>query len=200
MTTTRANQTKAILQAIAVTAELTDTTLSGPAIAQMASDLAGYSADAVLAALTRCRKELHRRLTLGDIIDRIEDSDGHPAADEAWSLAVTANDETATVVWTDEIAQAWGAAKPILDLGDDVGARMAFRAAYQRRVDSARANATRPRWIPSLGTDPELRQLAIADAVQQGRLRQDAVAAYLPPPDRAEATAMLAGLLTSTKH
>jgi hypothetical protein len=114
MTTTN-ERMQQIIEAIAVTAELTDTTQSGPAIAQMTRDLLGYPHDAVLTALARCRRELTHRLTLAAIIDRLESSDGRPHADEAWSIAVVAYDESATVVWTTEMAQAYGIALPLLN-------------------------------------------------------------------------------------
>jgi hypothetical protein len=50
---------------------------------------------------------------------------GHPTANEAWALVLASRDETDTVVWTEQIAEAAGIARPIIDAGDDVGARMA---------------------------------------------------------------------------
>jgi hypothetical protein len=173
---------KQIVEAIAVTAELTDTTLSAGAIATMTRDLMRYPQDAILYALTRCRRELTHRLTGAALIDRLEQSDVRPHADEAWSLAVTAYDEDNTVVWTEEMAAAYGIALPLLNGGDDIGARMAFRAAYQRMTDSARQDGKPAKWLPSLGRDPDLRTAVLEQAVERGLLTQAHVAGLLPAP------------------
>jgi hypothetical protein len=199
MTTTN-ERMQQIIEAIAVTAELTDTTLSGPAIAQMTRDLLGYPHDAVLTALARCRRELTHRLTLAAIIDRLESSDGRPHADEAWSIAVVAYDESATVVWTTEMAQAYGIALPLLNNGDDTGARMAFRAAYQRFTDQARAEKQPAKWMPSLGTDPDLRAATLQAAVEQGKLGRAHVAGLLPAPETDNPVGALLRLITDNGH
>ena len=70
-----------LLQAIAVTAELTATELSKDAARALADDLDGYPVHAVLNALRACRRELTGRLTLAAVIQRIED--GRPGPEEA---------------------------------------------------------------------------------------------------------------------
>lgn len=103
-----------ILKAVAVTAELTGTELSAAALELMTDELSVYDESQVLAALTRCRKELKTRLTQAAVIERIETSDGRPQADEAWTTAMQAQDESATVVWTTETQQAFFIARPAL--------------------------------------------------------------------------------------
>jgi hypothetical protein len=98
-------------------------------------------------------------------------SDGRPDGNEAWAIAIHARDEAETVVWTQEMAEAFGVAQSVLELGDEVGARMAFKAAYERRVEQARAAGEPVRWIKSIGHDPERREAALADAVRAGRLQ-----------------------------
>ena len=120
-----------VLKAIAVTAELTGTEFSEAALLAFEADLSGYPDSQVIAALTRCRRELRGRLTVADVLDRMSSAGGHPTANEAWALALSSADETETVVWTDQIAEAAGIVRPILDAGDEVGARMAFRDAYE---------------------------------------------------------------------
>lgn len=108
-----------------------------------------------------------------DILAQIEaaaELDGRPGPEEAWSIAVRGSDERVTVVWTDEISEAWGVARPVLELGDEVGARMAFREAYQRILAASRKERTAPRWWASLGHDQQARAVAIGEAVQLGRL------------------------------
>lgn len=110
-------------------------------------------------------------------------SDGRPEADEAWAISLRASDEAATVVWTGEIAAAFEAARPVLEAGDEVGARMAFKAAYARIVAEARAAGAAPRWVASLGHDPAQRTDALQLAVAQGMLPAPHVQALLPAPE-----------------
>ena len=91
-----------LLKAIAVTAELTGTTQSAAAAEIMAQDLARFPESQVLSALTMCRRELKGRLTIADVIQRLDD--GRPGAEEAW--AMIPKSEGSTVVWTAEMAHA----------------------------------------------------------------------------------------------
>ena len=168
------------LKAIAVTAELTGTELSATALRVMDADLAAYPEAAVMRALDRCRKELKTRLTLAAVLERVEEEDGRPGADEAWSIALASADESETVVWTDEMAQAFGVAQPVLEARDKVGARMAFRDAYERIVRDARAAGAPCRWVVSIGHDAERRAVALQAAVTLKRLAPAVVTQYLP--------------------
>lgn len=181
-----------VLKAIAATAELTGTELSEAALLVFEADLAGYTEQQVIAALTRCRRELRGRLTVADVIDRISSAGGHPTANEAWGMVLTSIDEAETVVWTDQIAEAAAIARPVLDAGDEVGARMSFRDAYERIL---RESSDAPRWFPSLGHDPEKRGIAIDRAVRSGLLTQQHAAGLLPAPINASG-AFIAGLIT----
>lgn len=106
--------------------------------------------------------------TPGAILQMLRGKDtSRPGAEEAWSIAVKACDESETVMMTDEIAQAWGVAQPIFNLGDEVGARMAFKEAYTRLTASPEAPA---KWWPSIGHDPHKRDTALAEAKRQGLL------------------------------
>lgn len=102
-----------------------------------------------------------------EILDRAL-PDGRPGADEAW--AIIPRDEYTSAVWTTEIAEAWGIAKPLLDEGDQVAARMAFKESYARIVDSNKRNGIKPSWLPSLGQDKEGRDSVLAEAVRLGRI------------------------------
>jgi hypothetical protein len=108
-----------------------------------------------------------------DIVAQIEGlacKDRRPGPEEAWSIALAAADERKTLVWTDEIAQAWGIAKTVYDSGDEVGARMAFREAYTRILAMARQHGAPARWTASIGTDPEQRDVALQGAYASGLL------------------------------
>lgn len=176
---------KSLLQAIAVTAELTGTTLSSAAARVMADDLAQYPEPQVLGALIRCRRELRGRLTLADVIARI--ADGRPGPEEAWAMIPT--DEAGSVVWTEEMAHAYGVAAPLAAQGDRIAARLAFKEAYAAAVQKSRDECAPVRWFASLGTDQSMRRRAIDDAVRLGRLPADHAQRLLPPP--AETTSNL---------
>jgi len=173
-------QSVEVLKAIAVTAELLGTELSEAALRAFERRLSAYSEAQALAALDRCQLELHGRLTVADVIDRIASVGGHPSANEAWGLALASHDESETVVWTEQIAEAAGIAQPVLDAGDEIGARMAFKDAYDRIL---RERQEKPRWFASLGTDAGRRAAALDKAVRAGLLTQQHATGLLPAPN-----------------
>lgn len=158
------NPSEQLLQAIAVTAELTGTDLSPPAARMMAIDLAAYPEAHVMGALTRCRRELKGRLTPSEVISRLED--GRPGPEEAW--AMLPQSEAATVVWTAEMQTAAGVAGPLRD--NLVQARMAFVEKYREEVRKAREAGVPVRWVVSEGHDPHGREAPILEAIQKGRI------------------------------
>jgi hypothetical protein len=113
--------------------------------------------------------------------------DGRPGAEEAWAIALRSQDEADTVVWTAECAAAFALASPILALGDEVGARMAFKEAYTRMVAAARAECAPPAWSTSIGWDGARRDAAIGRAVIAGQLPAPAAQTLLGGPAVAEA-------------
>src|SRR5690554_6396441 len=126
-----------VLQALIVTSEVCGANLSEAAIEIMLHDLAEYPEEAVLAALADCRKTLTGRFSLAAIIERVQGQDGRPGAEEAWAMLPF--DEYESVAWTEEMRFAWSVAQPLLEAGDKIAARMAFKESYTRRVDEARA-------------------------------------------------------------
>lgn len=172
----------ALLQAIAVCAELTRTQLSEAAARVLADDLSRYPERQVLHALSRCRRELRSGLTLADILARLDD--GRPGPEEAW--AMMPRDESQSVVWTDEMAQAWGVARPLIDEGDTIAGRMAFLEHYRGLVQTARDRGLPPHWTPSLGHDPAGREAVLVEAAEKGRLLPSHVAGLLPPHREAQ--------------
>lgn len=119
-------------------------------------------------------------------IDGLAEDDRRPGAEEAWALALAAGDQTRTVLWTREMAQAWETARPVMDLGDEVGARMAFREVYARLVAEARTQQMPVAWSVSLGFDPEERNRVVADAVASGRLPESELLALAAPAPRGQ--------------
>lgn len=110
-------------------------------------------------------------------------NDGRPGPEEAWALSLKARDEYDTVVWTHECVQAWAVARPVMELGDDVGARMAFREAYVRLVNEARERREPVAWEVSEGFDKERRRLAVVEAVDAGRIAPGHYLALPKPAD-----------------
>lgn len=138
--------------------------------------LAGYDLPTLSAAFSaHMRDPVNGRFQPlpGHIIEQIEraaKNDGRPGAEEAWAISLAARDENDTVVWTHECAQAWGAAAPIMELGDEVGARMAFKETYARLVAEARARREPASWDVSEGFDKDRRRVAISQAIEAGRI------------------------------
>lgn len=106
--------------------------------------------------------------------------DGRLGADEAW--AMYPKDERSSAVISNEMAEAMRDARGLLERGDEIAARMAFRDAYNRIVEANRARGIPPQWFPSLGHDPEGREQALKAAVEKGRIGQDQATALIPPP------------------
>ena len=165
-------------------------------VAMFFRSCAAYSLEHVRAALDAHVRDPQRGRfppVPADVIAQLQaaaEDDGRPGPEEAWAIARRATDEAATVVWTVEMSQAWAVALPLLGSRDDVGARMAFREAYQRLVAEARDAGTPPRWSASLGWDEQQRAQAIGQAVQLGYLpREELLAlpapkvALAPPPE-----------------
>lgn len=171
-----------LLSAVAVTAELCGRTFSPAAAAVFVADLAQYPEQQVLSALRRCRREVKGILTVQDVVSRLDD--GRPGAEEAW--AAIPKDEAGSIVWSEEMAEAFGIAAPLLYDGDSVAARMAFKEAYLRLVSGARDRGIPVRWSPSLGHDAAGREAAMKDAVRLGRItleHAEAVAPSLQAPN-----------------
>ena len=165
-----------LIKAVVATAEVMGAELTESGAEMMCADLSEYPEPAVLAALAKCRRETRGRLTLADVIARIED--GRPGPEEAW--AMIPRSESETVVWTDEMVQAWAAASPLLAIGDDVAARMAFKETYLRLIVKARATRKPVHWQMSLGHDTSGREPAIRRATEQGLISVDQAQTLLP--------------------
>lgn len=165
-----------IIKAVAVTAELIGAPLTDGGLEAMVEHLSAYETGAVLDALARCQVECRGRLALGDVIDRLDD--GHPGPETAWAMVARLDDD-ASVVWTEDIAQAFGVVRRMLD--DRVGARLAFLEDYRKRLAKARRDKRTPVWWASLGHDPAGRAAAVQEAFKLNRLTAAQVQGCLPP-------------------
>jgi len=170
-----------LLEGIAATAEIMGREISPEAAMVMAQDLAQYPANVVVQALANLRRDAKARFSTGAIIEQIEklQPDGRPGADEAW--AMIPKDEDASAVMTQEMADALRFAQPLLDEGDKIAARMAFKDAYSRIVEQNKLAGRKPSWFPSLGQSKEGRDAALAEGVRLGRLGADHAIGLLAP-------------------
>lgn len=174
-----------VVIALMATAELCGAPpLSDAARTLMEGDLAQYPETSVLQALARCRRELRGRLTLADIIERIDD--GRPGPEQAWAL-VSGATEDATIVATEEMWAAFAAVNARLEPGepsllerDKVAARMAFVEAYRQIIATNRAQGVQLEWRVSLGHDKAGRLPALREAVAKGQIEAKHAAQYLP--------------------
>lgn len=119
----------------------------------------------------------------------------HISSDEAWALAIKAHDEGNTIVWTTVIQKAWTICAPIYAAGDIVGARIAFRSAYERLLTDAKARCELPQWVVSLGWDASQRRSAVESAINAGHIARDQAAKLIAPSSEAGTPIKLLGLL-----
>ncbi len=101
-----------------------------------------------------------------------------PGPEAAW--AMMPKSEAETIVWTDEMREAFAAAAPLIESGDQIAARMTFIETYRKSVNNMIVQKRSPRWSISIGTDPASRAQAIANAVEAGRISADIVKRHLP--------------------
>lgn len=160
--------TEWLIKQLVGSAEVLGQQITPTAAMLMADDLSVYPKDVLARALSRVRNEHTGRLTPKAIIDRIDEAVGRPAANEAWAIALGAMDEATTLVWNNEIVDAWAVARPIAEAGDMIGARMSFIAAYERIVRNAREMKAMPESVVSLGWDKATTNPAIEKALALG--------------------------------
>jgi hypothetical protein len=144
--------------------------------------------EAALMAHVRDPQRGRYQPTPADLVFQIEaaQSGTRPAVDEAWALSLAALDEGDTVVWTEEMRDAFTLCRPLLVAGDKIGARMAFKDAYARLLADAMRQHKPVKWDVSLGTDPRRRKDAITRAECAGLLPAARSQALLPAPIRNE--------------
>jgi hypothetical protein len=177
-----------LIKAIAVTTEMLGTEWSEETARAVAEELSHYPIEGVKIALLECRRKLKGRLTLADILDRIPS--GHPGVEEAWAMIAKAmTNEALTLVWTDEMREAYGVANGVAE--EPVQARMAFKEKYTQLVSEARAKRMTPKWSVSKGTDKADQERAILEAVAQGRLTSSFAHRLLPYRDEGTADATI---------
>lgn len=171
--------------------------LNGPAKALFFRALGVHSLDAVRAGFDAHVKDPQRGRfapTPADVIAQIEGlvaDDGRPGAEEAWAMCCNASDESETVVWSAEMSQAYALAMQLMQEGDQIGARMAFKESYSRLVDSARRERRPVSWSVSLGHDQSKRHAVLVAAEVRGLLPYGEALALAPPNGDMNTTATL---------
>lgn len=94
---------------------------------------------------------------------------------EAWALALLAMQGSETGLTTNEIEGAMRAARPILELGDKVGARVAFLEVYRRLVEQAQKEGRANEWKFTGSPSASQQAVVVGIAVNDGLLsEQDA--------------------------
>jgi hypothetical protein len=159
-------------------------------------DLENYPIAAIEAACQAHRRDRDRGRFFpkpADLLARIGGDAAHIPAEAAWAIALESLDENRTVIWTDEIQRAREAARPIWEIGDKYGARMAFVKAYESIL---LATSHSPRYKVSVGNYPAQRQEAIAQAMNDGLITSDQAKHYLPAPAITPQGQAIVGLLT----
>jgi len=152
----------------------------GPRLEMWWEALKAFPDGAVMAAAIQHLKSSHFKPQLADIAKLCAAQlDGQwLGVDEAWALMPKSEHESAML--TNEIAQAIAAATPLIESGDRVAARMAFKDCYGRLVERAKLEGRQPRYFPSYGTDRHGVVSMLAKAVQTGQVSLDAALEWKP--------------------
>lgn len=164
--------------------------ISPAAKALFFSDLRAYPLPLVRAALAAHRADGERGKwtpTPADLIFQIErhqKRDSRPGCEEAWALALRSQDEQNTVVWTQECAEAFAIAAPVLESSGPISARKTFIEVYERLVMEARQQNKAVHWFVSPGLDKLAHEAAISLAVEVGLLPAPAPVALLEGPEK----------------
>lgn len=117
-----------------------------------------------------------------DVIRQLQLNDGRRSADEAW--AAIPRSESESVVWTPEERSAFfdGAAS-LLERGEAIAARLAFKEAYERKLAEARALNAPIGWEFSAGFDAKDRERKLRDAIANGRVSVKLALGYCSTSD-----------------
>lgn len=101
---------------------------------------------------------------------------GFPTVEEAWAMCPVSEEDS--VVWCEEMAEAYAAVRGLLAQGDTIAARMAFKEVYDKAVTKSKALKAKPRFFASLGFDTAKRDQALSIAVEKNRMTATAALSY----------------------
>lgn len=162
-----------------------------------AEDLADIPEERLAMAFQRARREYeYPKLPPVAFIRRMAganaQSDGRPGTEEAWArMPKGERIEDDTIVWCDEERLAYGACRSLLQDGDKIGARLAFKERYEREVLVARAEGVPVRWTVSAGYDVDHRLGILARAVEEGRISTGTALNFVPGERQSDFSRML---------
>lgn len=159
------------------TAEAVGFPISQTCADMMALDLGGYEFDQVKAACAKCRRELKFRLTLSDIIDRLQAEDGRPGPDEAWLMVM--KDDDYSQLTNNEIDEASKGVMEAIRAGNAFGAERSFKELYPKVVKKAREQGRIPVYRVSIGQLGGNEQ-AISEGLKSGVLAINYLEANFP--------------------
>lgn len=166
-----------IAAALTVACEVTSTDWSKATMLAVMQDLREYSAEQVIEALNRCRKECKGRLSLAVILGFLDD--GYPDANEAWAMVVDGLKCEDMTLCLPVIAQqaVTSGVRTLWASNDKYAARQSFVAQYER----LKANTVgKCAWVIELGTDKNHAAMVIEDAVRSGKVSRQAALSILP--------------------
>lgn len=91
--------------------------------------------------------------------------------DVSWANILKGDHET--IVWSEESRLAYGEASSLLQLGDKIGARIAYLKAYEKRLSESLFNKVRPKWSISHATlkDPIQEEFALRQAALENKIK-----------------------------
>lgn len=155
--------------------------LSDFALDVFLEDVDGYSFVDVMTAIRNARKQAKGRISIGDIMQQMDNMDGRPSAEEAWALAVKSLDENLTIALTQETQEAWSSgASELLDIGDKFNASRAYIEKYNQLVAAARDKNVPISWFVSLGDDKDQRDNVVRQAYKENKITKEHAETLLP--------------------
>lgn len=129
------------VKALGVVLEMAGQEISEAAMDMMASELSQFEFGAVQNALRKCARECKYKITLAEIIDRIDD--GRPSPEKAWQDVQHLTEDDAKVLTTEQ-NQAYCMVSTALIDGDTsakIAARQTFLQEYKRLCQESRDQA-----------------------------------------------------------
>ena len=138
----------------------------------------GAKGQEIINAARMVATEEEGRITVKKLLKRIPRLQ-YPDAEVAWATFPKEENQTAAVV--EPALKAWGQAAPLWCDGDKIGARMAFKAAYEQFVSEAKqAGRLAPKWAMTFGSNPTEREEKVREAAACGLISIEQARQALP--------------------
>lgn len=127
-----------VLEALAVVLDMAGQDMSEPAMEMIVDELASFDFVEVKKAIRRCARECKYKITLAEIIERIDD--GRPSPEKAWSEVQHLTEDDAKVLTVEQNAAFCMVSTSLID-GDTsakVAARQTFLQQYEKLCKESR--------------------------------------------------------------